>query len=73
MMVHETDIKRVVRGPADLEERIDQLVKQKELLQFKSRQAGAAILNLEKRNEDLKNEIDRLSEENLNIMTITKQ
>ena len=72
-MVHETDIKRVVRGPADLEERIDQLVKQKELLQFKCRQAGAAILNLEKRNEDLKNEIDRLSEENLNIMTVTKQ
>ena len=73
MMVHEEDIKRVVRGPADLEERIDQLVKQKELLQFKCRQAGAAILDLEKRNEDLKNEIDRLSEENLNIMTITKQ
>ena len=72
-MVSEEDIKRVVRGPADLEERIDQLVKQKELLQFKCRQAGAAILDLEKRNEDLKNEIDRLSEENLNIMTVTKQ
>ena len=55
MMVSEEDIKRVVRGPADLEERIDQLVKQKEFLQFKCRQAGAAILDLEKRNEDLKN------------------
>ena len=73
MMVSEEDIKRVVRGPADLEERIDQLVKQKEFLQFKCRQAGATILDLEKRNDDLKNEIDRLSEENLNIMTVTKQ
>ena len=73
MTITKEDIKRVVKGPADLEERIDQLEKQKELLQFKCRQAGAAILDLERQNETLKNEIDRLAEENSNIRTITKQ
>jgi len=72
-MVSEEDIKRVVRGPADLEERIDQLEKQKELLKFHCKKSGARIKELEQRNDDLKNEIDRLSEENSNIMTITKQ
>ena len=33
----------------------------------------ARIKELEQSNDDLKNEIDRLSEENSNIMTITKQ
>jgi len=72
-MVSEEDIKRVVRGPADLEERIDQLEKQKELLKFHCKKSGARIKELEQSNDDLKNEIDRLSEENSNIMTITKQ
>ena len=72
-MVTKEDVERIVRGPADLEETIHRLKQQKELLQFKCRQAGAAILDLEKQNEDLRNEIDRLAEENSNIMTITKQ
>ena len=72
-MVSEEDIKRVVRGPADLEERIDQLEKQKELLKFHCKKSGARIKELEQSNDDLKNEIDRLSEENSNIMTVTKQ
>ena len=41
------DIKRVKKGPNDLEELIDQLKKQKEFLQFKCRQAGKALLDLE--------------------------
>ena len=31
-MITEKDVKRIVRGPADLEERIEQLEKQKEIL-----------------------------------------
>ena len=46
-MVHEVDIKRVVRGPADLEERIEQLEKQKELLKTACKKAGARIGELE--------------------------
>jgi len=46
-MVHEVDIKRVVRGPNDLEERIEQLEKQKEILQSACKRAGARIRDLE--------------------------
>ena len=46
-MVHEVDIKRVVRGPADLEERIEQLEKQKEILKSACKKAGARIKELE--------------------------
>jgi SMC interacting uncharacterized protein involved in chromosome segregation len=66
-MVTEQDLNRVVRGPADLEEQIDQLKKQKEFLQGKCRQAGAAILDLELINKGLTKEIDRLAEENDNL------
>jgi len=66
-MVTEQDLNRVVRGPADLEEQIDQLKKQKEFLQGKCRQAGAAILDLELINSGLKKDIDRLAEENDNL------
>ena len=59
-MVHEVDIKRIVRGPADLEERIDQLEKQKELLKFHCKKAGARIEELERDREILKGDIDRL-------------
>jgi cell division protein FtsB len=69
-MVHEADIKRVVRGPNDLEERIEQLEKQKELLQFQCRKAGARIKELERDNEILVKDVDRLVEDkhNLEIM-----
>ena len=64
-MVHEADVKRVIRGPADLEERIDQLTKQKKLLQYQCRKSGKKIL-------DLMKEIDRLSEENDNLKTMMR-
>ena len=42
-MVVEEDIKRVVRGPNDLEERIEQLEKQKEILKAACKKAGTRI------------------------------
>jgi len=71
-MVHEADVKRVIRGPADLEERIDQLTKQKKLLQYQCRKSGKKILDLEITNADLMKEIDRLSEENDNLKTMMR-
>ena len=58
------------RGSNDLEEQIDQLQKQKELLQFKCRQAGKVILELEVIRNSLVKEMDRLSEENDNLKTL---
>jgi len=72
MTVTENDVKRVVRGPADLEEQIDKLNKQVEFLQGKCRQAGKAILDLELNNKSLTKEIDRLAEENDNLKIILK-
>ena len=66
-MVTEEDLNRVVRGPADLEERIEQLIKQKEILKSACRKAGARIEELERDREILKTEIDRLAEENNNF------
>jgi len=61
------DITRVKRGPADLEERIEQLIKQKEILKSACRKAGHRIEELERDREILKKEIDRLAEENNNF------
>ena len=72
-MVHEVDIKRVVRGPADLEERIEQLEKQKELLKAACKKAGARIKELERDREFLKEDIDRLSEDKYNLETMLKK
>ena len=71
-MVVEEDIKRVVKGPADLEKRIEQLEKQKEILQFSCKKAGTRIKELERDREVLKKEIDRLSEYNQNLEIIMK-
>ena len=46
-MVHEVDIERIKRGPNDLEERIEQLMKQKEILKAACKKAGARIGELE--------------------------
>ena len=46
-MMTSEDIARVKRGPADLEERIEQLEKQKELLKTACKKAGARIKELE--------------------------
>ena len=72
-MVTEEDIKRVVRGPADLEERIEQLMKQKEILKSACKKAGARIEELERDREILIKDIDRLSEENNNFETMLRK
>ena len=72
-MVTEEDVKRVVRGPADLEERIEQLEKQKELLKFHCKKAGARIKELERDNEILVKDIDRLTEDKHNLETMLKK
>ena len=46
-MMTSEDITRVKRGPADLEERIEQLMKQKEILKSACKKAGARIEELE--------------------------
>ena len=62
------DLERInKRGPADLEEQIDQLKARVIFLQGKCRQAGAAILDLELQKKNLNKEIERLSEENSNF------
>ena len=72
-MVHEEDIKRVVRGPNDLEERIEQLERQKELLQFHCKKAGARIKELERDNEILVKDVDRLTEDKRNLETLLRK
>ena len=72
-MVTEDDINRVVRGPADLEERIEQLMKQKEILKSACKKAGARIEELERDREILKQDIDRLTEDKYNLETLLKK
>ena len=72
-MVHEADIKRVVRGPNDLEERSEQLEKQKELLKFHCKKAGARIEELERDREFLKEDIDRLTEDKHNLEMLLRK
>ena len=56
-MVTEEDVKRVVRGPADLEERIEQLEKQKEILKAACKKAGETIKALTKRTQEAEGEL----------------
>ena len=72
-MMTSEDITRVKRGPADLEERIDLLQKQKEILKSACKKAGARIEELERDREILIKDIDRLSEENDNLRTMMKK
>ena len=72
-MVTEEDLSRVVRGPADLEERIEQLIKQKEILKSACRKAGARIEELERDREILKQDIDRLTEDKHNLETLLRK
>ena len=71
-MVTKEDLNRVVRGPNDLEERIEQLEKQKELLKFHCKKAGTRMKELEKDNLTLAKEIDRLNEY-VQIMELEKR
>ena len=72
-MMTSEDITRIKRGPADLEERIEQLQKQKEILKSACKKAGARIKELERDNEILIKDIDRLSEERNNFETMLKK
>jgi len=72
-MITKEDVKRVVRGPSDLEERIEQLEKQKELLKFHCKKAGARIEELERDREFLLEDIDRLTEEKHNLETLLRK
>ena len=71
-MVTKEDLNRVVRGPNDLEERIEQLEKQKDLLKFHCKKAGARIKELERDREILKQDIDRLTEDKYNLEILMK-
>tara|TARA_R100000655_G_scaffold54964_5_gene92953 strand:+ start:1038 stop:1274 length:237 start_codon:yes stop_codon:yes gene_type:complete len=66
------DVDKVIRGPNDLEERIEQLEKQKELLKFHCKKAGTRMKELEKDNLTLAKEIDRLNEY-VQIMELEKR
>ena len=99
-MMTSEDITRVKRGPADLEERIEQLEKQKEILKAACKKAGARIgelegelsiikgiginspemraakariEDLERDNEILIQDIDRLSEDKYNLEMLLKK
>ena len=72
-MMTSEDITRVKRGPADLDERIEQLEKQKEILKAACKKAGARIEELERDREILKQDIDRLSEYNQNLERMMKK
>ena len=72
-MMTSEDKTRVKRGPADLEERIEQLEKQKEILKAACKKAGARIEELERDREILKQDIDRLSEYNQNLERMMKK
>ena len=61
------------RGPNDLELQIEMLTKQKEYLQSKCRQAGAAVLDMQLKMDNLSKEFDRVVEENANLMTMMKK
>ena len=71
-MITKEDVKRVIKGPADLEERIEQLIKQKEILKSACKKAGARIKELERDREILIKDIDRLTEDKYNLETILK-
>ena len=99
-MMTSEDLNRLVRGPADLEERIEQLLKQKEILKSACKKAGARIgelegelaivkgigmnspemraaktriEDLERDNEILIQDIDRLSEDKYNLEMLLKK
>ena len=72
-MMTSEDLNSLVRGPADLEERIEQLLKQKEILKAACKKAGARIKELERDNKIFKEDIDRLSEDKHNLETFLRK
>ena len=72
-MMTSEDLNRIVKGPADLEERIEQLEKQKELLKFHCKKAAARLKELVRDREIFKQDIDRLSEYSQNLERMLKK
>ena len=66
-MIQASDVERLKRGPLDLEQRIEDLIKQKEYLQRQCRKAGEAILDQELKYNSLTKEFDKVIEENNNL------
>ena len=58
------------RGPNDLEQRIEDLEKQKEYLQGQCRKAGKTIVDQEIKNISLEKEYDKVCEERDNFRTM---
>ena len=56
MMTNE-DVKRIIKKPVDLEERIEQLEKQKEILKAACKKAGETIKALTKRAQEAEGEV----------------
>ena len=56
MMTNE-DVKRVIKKPVDLEERIEQLEKQREILKAACKKAGETIRTLTKRAQEAEGEV----------------
>ena len=72
-MVTEEDLNRIVKGPNDLEERIEQLIKQKEILKSACKEAGRRIEELERDNQIFRQDIDRLTEDKHNLEILLKK
>ena len=66
-MIQASDVERLKRGPLDLEQRIEDLIKQKKYLQRQCRKAGEAILDQELKYNSLTKEFDKVIEENNNL------
>ena len=64
-MIQASDVERLKRGPLDLEQRIEDLIKQKKYLQRQCRKAGEAILDQELKYNSLTKEFDKIFEENV--------
>ena len=62
-MLTNADIERVVKEPIDLEGRIEQLEKQKEILKAACKKAGETIKTLQKEVEKLKADLVRAKED----------
>ena len=56
-MMTKEDVKRIIKKPVDLEERIEQLEKQKEILKAACKKAGETIKALTKRAQEAEGEV----------------
>ena len=71
-MMTSEDITRVKRGPADLEERIEQLEKQKDLLKTACKKAGKTIKSLTKKAKDAELELSLVKAVGMNSPEMRK-